>query len=276
MNTPARHNSLLRSPAPFVPGAGCRFSVVIPVFNHPEMVQNTVRAACRLGFPVIVVDDGSTDGTKDLLRNIPNVRILRHPANLGKGAALATGFAEAARIADWAVTIDADGQHDPEDARRLMAALPATGRPIVVGARTGMSDTAVPWTSRFGRKFSNFWVWCAGGPRLADTQSGFRLYPLPETLGLDVRTRRFQFEVEILVKARWAGIPVVEAPVGVDYRPGTRRISHFRPLADFLRNSATFSRLIFQRIMVPAARRKAGAKRDIDRQPAGKNHCRRS
>jgi hypothetical protein len=106
----------------------------------------------------------------------------------------------------------------------------------------------VPWTSRFGRKFSNFWVRCAGGPALSDTQSGMRIYPLPEAARLEVRARRFQFEVEILVKAGWAGIPVVEAPVGVSYRPGMERISHFRPFVDFCRNSAAFSRLICQRI----------------------------
>jgi hypothetical protein len=107
---------------------------------------------------------------------------------------------------------------------------------------------AVPWTSRFGRGFSNFWVRCAGGPRLADTQSGFRLYPLPETLQLDVRARRYQFEVEVLVKARWQGLAFCETPVGVTYQPKGGRVSHFRPFVDFCRNSATFSRLITQRI----------------------------
>lgn len=84
-----------------------------------------------------------------------------------------------------------------------------------------------------------------------DSQSGFRIYPLPETLHLDVVARRFQFEIEVLVKARWHGIPVYEAPVSVNYRPGVKRISHFRPFTDFVRNTGAFSRLIFQKVVFP-------------------------
>ena len=122
-------------------------------------------------------------------------------------------------------------------------------RPIVVGARRRMAAVGAPWTSRFGRRFSNFWVRCAGGPAVSDTQSGFRIYPLPEALGLGVVARRFQFEVEILVKARWHGLPVIETGVGVCYRPANGRISHFRPFVDSLRNAGTFSRLITARIL---------------------------
>jgi hypothetical protein len=114
----------------------------------------------------------------------------------------------------------------------------------------------VPWTSRFGRGFSNFWVRASGGAKLTDSQSGFRVYPLPEVFTLNVKARRFQFEVEVLAKAGWHGLPVREAPVSVDYHPGAPRISHFRPFVDFCRNSNTFSRLIFQRIMVPRTLRK--------------------
>lgn len=112
-----------------------------------------------------------------------------------------------------------------------------------------MDGKSVPWTSRFGRKFSNFWVWLSGGPVVEDSQSGFRIYPVPEVMGLNVLSRRFQFEVEILVKARWKRMRVIEVPVGVSYAEGAERISHFRPMVDFLRNSSTFARLIFQRII---------------------------
>ena len=107
----------------------------------------------------------------------------------------------------------------------------------------------MPWTSRFGRGFSNFWLRMAGGPAVEDSQSGFRIYPLPECMHLDVKATRFQFEVEILAKARWNRIPVVEAPVSVSYRTGTPRISHFHPFFDFLRNFGMFSRLITHRIL---------------------------
>jgi hypothetical protein len=160
-----------------------------------------------------------------------------------------TGFSQAEKTSAWAITLDADGQHDPSDAVALVAAIPHNKRPIVIGKRQGMLAAEAPWTSRFGREFSNFWVHMAGGPSLADSQSGFRIYPLPECLHLGVESRRFQFEVEVLAKANWNRIPVIEAPISVTYRPGTPRISHFHPFFDFLRNFGVFSRLITRRVL---------------------------
>lgn len=225
-----------------------RFAILIPVYNHAAGVAGVIERARPLGLPIWVVDDGSTDGTAARLAGMAGITVIRHGENRGKGAALLTGFGALAGRADWAVTLDADGQHDPADVPAMVAAIPPGRRPIVIGRREGMVGADVPWTSRFGRGFSNFWVRCAGGPRLTDTQSGMRIYPLPEAAGLGVLARRFQFEVEVLVRARWAGIPVVEAPVAVSYTPGMKRISHFRPWVDFCRNSATFSRLILLRI----------------------------
>jgi glycosyltransferase involved in cell wall biosynthesis len=225
-----------------------RIGVVIPTYNHGSRVKAVAYQARTLGFPVFVVDDGSTDNTAEMLSSLEGIIVLTHPENRGKGAALRTGFQAALQSCDWVVTLDADGQHKAEDAHNLLGAVPDTLRPIVIGRRQGMRGEHVPWTSRFGRKFSNFWVWVSGGPLVSDSQSGFRLYPLPEALNLDVRARRFQFEVEILVKAREQGIPVLEAPVQVVYQKGAERISHFHPWKDFFRNSITFSRLICKRI----------------------------
>ena len=209
-----------------------KFAVIIPVYNHERGIDDVVKKSLELNLPVFVVDDGSTDSSR------------------GKGAAIITGFSAAEKIADWAITIDADGQHNPQDALQMMAAIPKDERPLVVGMRQGMVGKKVPWTSRFGRKFSNFWIVLSGGPRMADSQSGFRIYPLPESLKLNATARRFQFEVEILVKAGWEKLPVIEVPVSVNYAPGKERISHFRPFIDFLRNTCTFSRLITQRILI--------------------------
>ena len=227
-----------------------KVAIVIPVYNHGTRISDVLRKASELDCPVFVVDDGSTDNTADMLSSMKNITVLTHRQNLGKGAALRTGFKAAQKICDWAITLDADGQHKPEDVGNLLEAVgnKNSQRPIVIGTRQGMDGDHVPWTSKFGRKFSNFWVWISGGPFVSDSQSGFRLYPLPEALDLAVRARRFQFEVEILVKANRQGIPILEAPVQVVYQKGAERISHFHPWKDFLRNSATFSRLIFQRI----------------------------
>ena len=228
-----------------------RFALIIPLYNHEEKVADVVLGVLKLGWPVFVVDDGSTDSSYERIKAIGGIVILRHRENEGKGAAIRTGFAAAAQVADWAVTIDADGQHHPEDVPHLIRAIPENQRPIIIGRREDMLTPDIPWTSRFGRQFSNFWVRLSGGPRMTDSQSGMRLYPLPEAMNMKVKARRFQFEVEILVKAAWKGIPVIEAPIRVTYQPGSGRISHFRPFVDFLRNSATFSRLIFMRIVIP-------------------------
>ncbi|MDD5722852.1 MAG: glycosyltransferase family 2 protein [Syntrophales bacterium] len=227
-----------------------RVAIVIPVYNHEGKIAEVIAEALKIGAPLFVIDDGSTDGTYDRINDIPSVTVIRHDDNLGKGAAILTGFAAAAPSVDWAVTIDADGQHDPADAWNFIKAVPPGKRPIVVGRREGMDHCHVPWKSRFGRGFSNFWVRASGGPDIADSQSGFRLYPLPESLKLRVKARRFQFEVEILAEARGQGITVMEAPVRVTYQPEGERVSHYRGFVDFMRNSATFSRLIFRRICV--------------------------
>ena len=228
-----------------------RIAFIIPVYNHAGTIAQVTRQTQALGYPVFVIDDGSTDETPKRLSEIKDIHLLSHEKNQGKGAAILTGFMAACNVADFAITIDADGQHFPEDALKLISVIPHGQRPIIVGSRKGMNareGAHIPWTSRFGRKFSNFWVWMSGGPWLADSQSGMRLYPLPESLSLPTRARRFQFEVEILVKARRKGIPIMEVPVRVFYQAGDERISHFRPFVDFVRNSKTFTRLIFTRI----------------------------
>lgn len=230
-----------------------RHALVIPVYNHAGPLAEVIRRALELAIPVFVVDDGSTDGSRAVARQFGAIRLLCHRRNQGKGAALLTGLAAAAEVADWAITVDADGQHDPREAAALVRMRPPGARPILVGKRMQMDGRHVPWTSRFGRRFSNFWVRAAGGPRMADSQCGFRVYPLPEVLQLQTRARRFEFEVEVLARARWSGIPVLEAPVGVSYAPG--RISHFRPFRDFCRNALTFTRLILLRLLGARRRR---------------------
>jgi len=229
-----------------------RFAVVIPAYNHGRQLGDILAKTLRFGFPVYVVDDGSTDSTSQILASFSHVTVIRHEMNQGKGASLLDGFALALKVADYAITLDADGQHNPDDIPSLISSIPERERPIVVGKRIGMDHANVPWTSRWGRRFSNFWVWASCGKWISDSQSGFRLYPLPETLSFGATSRRFQFEVEVLVRAVWSGIPILEVPVQALYGAAEDRISHFRPWMDFWRNTKTFTRLVAQRVLIPS------------------------
>ena len=251
-------------PKPLDPALLEGAAIIIPVYNHAETIGTVIEQSLELGIPVFVVDDGSTDGSGDVAARYQDVTLLRHEKNQGKGAALKTGFEAAQSVAKWAITIDADGQYHPMAAVRLMEALAGNSRPIVVANRMSMVSPEVPWTSRMGREFSNFWVWLAGGGRLPDTQSGLRVYPLPEVLALKALGNRFQYEVEILALAGWHGMPVVSVPVEVTYQE--TRISHFRPWMDFWRNSRVFTRLITMRLLVPRRiRRRWTTTRSIQR-----------
>lgn len=231
-----------------------RFSFVIPTYNHGDSLASVIDGVRPYNCPIFVVDDGSTDRTFEVLRTSHDIHVLRHDRNLGKGAALLTGMQAAAAEANWVVTLDADGQHNPADARALMLAANPALRGLVVGNRLGMQTEKAPWTSRFGRTFSNFWVRTAGGPRVRDSQSGFRMYPVPEVLELGARSTRYQWEVEILVLAQWHRLPVYEVDVSVSYSE-SERVSHFHPWIDFWRNAKTFSRLICKRLFIPRSKR---------------------
>ena len=160
-----------------------RFSFVIPTYNHADRLAAVIDGLRAYNCPVFVVDDGSTDRTFEVLRESRDIQVLRHERNRGKGAALVTGMQAAASESNWVVTLDADGQHNPADARILMLAANPALRGMVVGNRLGMQSEHGPWTSRFGRRFSNFWVRAAGGPRAGPT-TGPNIGPnrLPEVL----------------------------------------------------------------------------------------------
>ena len=205
---------------------------VIPTYNNGGTVADVVRGVLRQGLPVLVVDDGSTDGTADKLAGL-DIQILRHPVNRGKGRALKTGLEAARKLGyRFALTIDADGQHDPADIPALVAA--AGERTLVVGSRNiaaeGMSSG-----STFANRFSNFWFTVQTGRKLPDTQTGYRVYPLEDLPSLRLLTSRYEAELTLLVFSAWKNLRLVPVPVRV-YYPADR-VSHFRPFADFFRIS---------------------------------------
>lgn len=226
------------------PSAELRAGVcaVIPAYNPGPGLVPVVRGAARqLGSPgqVLVVNDGSTDGSVESVRGL-GVRVLEHERNQGKGVALRTGFAAALDIgADWVFTLDADGQHDPEEMSRFLAEA-VTGRSdLLIGNR--MADTGnMPWIRIFTNRFTSWVISLLAGQRIKDSQSGYRLISAPVLKAIELRFDRFDSESEILVKAAGAGFRIGEVPIRTIY--GEER-STIRPFRDTLRFIALVARL---------------------------------
>lgn len=211
------------------------FAVVIPAFNESATIRDVVTRTLRQVERVIVVDDGSNDGTAAALEDLP-VTVLRNPVNLGKAAGLRRGMEHALREGvAVAITLDGDGQHEPEEIPRLIAAHLKRPGAIVIGARLH-EKTRIPRARYLANRFANFWIaWAAGYP-LIDSQSGFRLYPASLLHAIDVTRNKsagFVFESEILIDAARIGVRSVAVPIAAIYRAQARP-SYFRPCVDVL------------------------------------------
>ncbi len=241
---------------------GLKALVVIPLYNHASTLRALVEQTLALHDQLLVVDDGSSDGGVAVLEGL-DVRILRHEKNRGKGAALQTAFAEAARLGfSHIVTLDADGQHDPADLPLFLAALQESPNAILVGKRD-FEQPGIPGSSRFGRVFSNFWLRVQTGKSLADTQSGFRAYPVKIVQGLKLVETRYSFEIEVLVRAAWAGVELRDIDIRVYYPPAAERISHFHGFMDNLRLTLLNTKLTF-RSVAPWPHRKLIAPDEVE------------
>ena len=211
------------------------FCAVIPTYNNARTVADIVERTLAVCPQVIVVNDGSTDDTLAVLEPLKeNIQLITYPRNRGKGHALRLGL-EAARKAgyDYAVTLDSDGQHRPEDIPALVAAA-EDDNTLVVGSRNIQAD-GMPAGNTFANRFSNFWFRLQTGIRLPDTQTGFRLYPLKHLPHLGLLTARYESELELLVLSAWRGVRLVPVSVSVNYPAD--RVTHFRPFWDFFRIS---------------------------------------
>ena len=183
-----------------------RICVLIPVFNHGLTVGQVVRGA-QAAFPVLVVDDGSTDDTPAILAREPGLVLLTLPCNQGKGAALRAGFGRAGELGfTHVITLDADGQHPIQALGQFAAACRARPEALIVGVRN-LGQAGAPWARRASNALSNFWFRFETGLRLTDTQCGYRVYPLVAVNCLRATSERYAFELEVLVRAAWAGIP---------------------------------------------------------------------
>jgi len=231
-----------------------RVIIVIPVYNHGATLRRVVEKVCQLHDSVMVVDDGSTDGGCETILDL-DVHRVRHPNNRGKGTAILSAVREAHKLGmTHVVTLDADGQHDPNDLHLFITAMHRSPRAIVVGKRN-FETGYVPSGSRIGRRISNFWLWVQTGRLLGDTQSGYRGYPVSVLKALKLRERRYAFENEVLAKGAWAGIELHEVDISTFYPADEDRVSHFHLFHDNVRLSLLNARLTL-RAMIPWPHRK--------------------
>jgi glycosyltransferase involved in cell wall biosynthesis len=211
--------------------------VVIPTYNNEVTLVQVIADVAEYSDNIIVVNDGSTDNSEAIARSFPQVQLISYPTNVGKGWALRKAFAYATEHNySFAITIDSDGQHFAKDLPAFIERLEIVKDAIIIGSRN-MDQSSVPGKSSFGNKFSNFWFKVETGITSPDTQSGFRAYPLNLLKDIHFFTRKYEFEIEVLVRAVWKGVKIEAVPVTVYYAPKEVRISHFRPFKDFTRIS---------------------------------------
>jgi glycosyltransferase involved in cell wall biosynthesis len=223
--------------------------VAVPVFNNGTTLRGVVAECCSIMKHVVVVDDGSFDVDVAALLSGLNAVVLKHAKNLGKGQAVLT----ASRYIEehgglYMITIDADGQHCPEDIRKFLPLLRESEPAIIIGSRDFRTEN-VPTSSRFGRSFANFWLRVETGVAIDDCQSGFRAYPVHYLNQLRFKGARYDFEAEVLAKAAWAGLRLRTIPIVVSYPRPEERISSFKPVLDNLRLTGIHSMLVGRRLL---------------------------
>ncbi|MCF8374251.1 MAG: DUF2062 domain-containing protein [Bacteroidales bacterium] len=211
--------------------------VIVPTYNNASTIAEVLKGIQDYTENIIVVNDGSTDNTTNILKEFEYIEVTGYGQNQGKGYAIRTGFKHALKLGfEYAITIDSDGQHYPDDLPSFLDKLEDYKNAILVGSRN-LDQENMPGKNSFGNKFSNFWFKVETGMSLPDTQSGYRLYPIKHLKKVRFFTRKYEFEIEVMVRAAWKGIEILPIPVKVYYAPGDERISHFRPFVDFFRIS---------------------------------------
>ncbi|HSZ71329.1 MAG TPA: DUF2062 domain-containing protein [Cytophagaceae bacterium] len=211
--------------------------VLIPTYNNATTIAQVINAVLLYTDRILVVNDGSTDHTRDVLAQFRNIEEVSYPVNKGKGYALRQGFKYLIhKECKYVITIDSDGQHKPSDLIHFIENIDRHPAAIMMGARD-MGQANVPGKSSFGNKFSNFWFNLQTGINMPDTQTGYRLYPLYLMKKIPLFTNKYELEIEVIVKSAWRGIEVVAVPIDVYYPSKEERISHFRPFKDFSRIS---------------------------------------
>jgi glycosyltransferase involved in cell wall biosynthesis len=211
--------------------------VIVPTYNNAQFLEGVLNDVLAYTDDVIVVNDGSTDNTLEVIEQFSQVELVSYPKNKGKGHALKSGFRHAnASGYKYAISIDSDGQHYAKDLPTFIELIDEHPNAIIIGARD-LNQENMNGKSNFANKFSNFWFKVETGISMPDTQSGYRLYPVHALNGIRFFTNKYEFEIEVLVRASWKGIDIMAAPIDVYYPEKEDRVTHFRPFKDFFRIS---------------------------------------
>ena len=223
-----------------------KICAIIPTYNNGSTLAQVIDAVLERMPDVIVVNDGSTDNTENILKQYEGkIEIVDYIKNRGKGYALGRGFDRAEQSGyTHAITIDSDGQHDAGDIPLFLSAAGENPDTLLVGNRNLAQDN-MPAKNTFANRFSNFWFTLQTAYRLPDTQSGYRLYPLQKMKRMRPVTSRYEAELEILVRCAWRKIKIRSIPIHVFYAPKNERVTHFRPGIDFARISLLNTVFVF-------------------------------
>lgn len=220
--------------------------IIIPTYNNDKTLKQVLDDVLMIiqANPVIVVNDGATDSTAEILKTYQSqISILTNETNQGKGYSLRKAFRFAQEQGfTHALTIDSDGQHFASDIPKLLEASSIDTNAVIMGSRN-MHQEGVPNKSSFGNKFSNFWFKIETWISLPDTQTGFRVYPLLPMKEMHFFTSKFEFEIESIVRLAWKNVDFIPVPIQVKYDE-SERVSHFRPFRDFFRISVLNSVLV--------------------------------
>jgi glycosyltransferase involved in cell wall biosynthesis len=218
-----------------------KIAAAIPAYDAADSVGEVVRRTALVLGEVLVIDDGSADATAATAR-AAGARVVAHPENRGKGQALATAFADLfGRGFDAVVTLDADGQHLPEEIPKLLAAAEeVAGADLVIGSRDHLF-AGMGRVRRTSNRWSSRLISAAAGLGLADVQSGFRLYTRRLIAATGFPEPRFEAESAVVVRAARRGFRVVAVPIRLGFADG-RCTSHYRPLIDSLRIARAVTR----------------------------------
>ncbi len=220
--------------------------IIVPTYNNPNTIAKVVQDILDYNYKLIVVDDGSDIKVSSLIKANENITILRHDVNKGKGEAILTGAKKAKELGyDYFVSMDGDGQHLASQIGKLISSVDSKDQ-IIMGSRNFQIEN-IPKKSKIGRAFHNFWIRLNSGYKIDDSLTGFRLYPI-SILDLDIKTKRFNFEVEVLVKHYWKHKNIKSTVIECYYPKPEERVSHFDNYRDTISITLLHLKLFFQKI----------------------------